>query len=605
MLRPARARLRTLVVASLLGSQLGVLPSPRVATATDFNIDYVGTVKATCVGTFGGAALMFTGIAHPGSSGDYAYYIDIPELFTHTGAADCVNTWITWACRGSCTGGSFTGFTSSSPVHLGVTVDDTYATMSQGYVYNNSTTSTWDETKNLTDASGDTPCTVANTCDAPRTQAVHAVAAQGPGNYACLGVAPFGVAVHTDGKTLVVTSGGSDPPCPCDRPAYLGKVQFEYYDELQDLASLNGFTAREPFAVDTVAGGVMACGETLVVVNDAPPAGATHVVVTGIVDSLATADSPRGSQFWVQQVIIHEGEHLITATATAHGTIDPRGSVIVVEGGSQTFTITPDDGYRIADVVVDGVSVGAVTSYTFSSVTAEHRVDAIFAPLNSAPACSHAVAIPAQIWPPDHRWVPLILSGITDADGDLVSVRVTGVTQDESAGPGDHCLSAMVDANGSCQLRAERSAKGNGRVYRVSYTASDGKGGSCDGSLLVAVPHDQGHRSAVDDGQTVNAMGPCSADKHDAARKSRTLEVSSTSFAGTTATVEYSTPAPGRVSIALFDIAGRRVADVVTGSVAEGQHTVTWSTAGLARGVYFYRLQSGSTIVTRTLLLVR
>ncbi len=48
-------------------------------------------------------------------------------------------------------------------------------------------------------------------------------------------------------------------------------------------------------------------------------------------------------------------------------------------GASQTFTITPNTDYHVADVLVDGVSVGAVTSYTFSNVIANHTISASFA----------------------------------------------------------------------------------------------------------------------------------------------------------------------------------------------------------------------------------
>lgn len=71
--------------------------------------------------------------------------------------------------------------------------------------------------------------------------------------------------------------------------------------------------------------------------------------------------------------------YIITATAGAGGSINPEGSVVVPAGGSQTFTITPDPGYSVADVSVDGASVGAVTGYTFSNVTAPHAISATFA----------------------------------------------------------------------------------------------------------------------------------------------------------------------------------------------------------------------------------
>ncbi len=68
----------------------------------------------------------------------------------------------------------------------------------------------------------------------------------------------------------------------------------------------------------------------------------------------------------------------IGATAGTGGTISPAGSVSVRRGQDQTFTITPDKGYAIADVKVDGKSVGAVTSYTFRNVTAGHTIQATF-----------------------------------------------------------------------------------------------------------------------------------------------------------------------------------------------------------------------------------
>jgi hypothetical protein len=70
--------------------------------------------------------------------------------------------------------------------------------------------------------------------------------------------------------------------------------------------------------------------------------------------------------------------HDITASAGANGSITPSGAVSVVDGASQAFTITPDTGFHVADVLVDSASVGAVTSYAFSSTTADHTISASF-----------------------------------------------------------------------------------------------------------------------------------------------------------------------------------------------------------------------------------
>lgn len=72
--------------------------------------------------------------------------------------------------------------------------------------------------------------------------------------------------------------------------------------------------------------------------------------------------------------------YAITPTAGEGGTIDPAKRVSVRSGKDQTFTITPAEGYAVADVLVDGKSVGAVTSYTFEKVRARHTIEVLFAP---------------------------------------------------------------------------------------------------------------------------------------------------------------------------------------------------------------------------------
>ena len=71
-------------------------------------------------------------------------------------------------------------------------------------------------------------------------------------------------------------------------------------------------------------------------------------------------------------------KYTITAAAGEGGSITPAGEVSVKEGASQTFAIAASEGYAIADVLVDGQSVGAVDSYTFENVTANHTIAALF-----------------------------------------------------------------------------------------------------------------------------------------------------------------------------------------------------------------------------------
>jgi hypothetical protein len=73
--------------------------------------------------------------------------------------------------------------------------------------------------------------------------------------------------------------------------------------------------------------------------------------------------------------------HVLTASAGANGSISPAGTVVANAGSSRTFTISPATGYQVADVLVDGVSQGPVTSHTFTNISAAHTITATFEPL--------------------------------------------------------------------------------------------------------------------------------------------------------------------------------------------------------------------------------
>ena len=77
--------------------------------------------------------------------------------------------------------------------------------------------------------------------------------------------------------------------------------------------------------------------------------------------------------------------YTIKATAGAGGSISPSGNVSVREGRDRTFTITPDKGYAIANVKIDGKSIGAVKSYTFENVRRTHTIEVIFMKANGNP----------------------------------------------------------------------------------------------------------------------------------------------------------------------------------------------------------------------------
>ena len=132
-------------------------------------------------------------------------------------------------------------------------------------------------------------------------------------------------------------------------------------------------------------------------------------------------------------------------------------------------------------------------------------------PTNRPPDCSKVKPDKLYLWPPLHQLVNVALSGLTDPDGDPTTLTINGVTQDEpinGLGDGDTGPDAATGASSSqVKLRAERSGKGNGRVYAISFTGADNRGGSCTGVVRVVVPHSPG-KMPVDSGQNYNSFGP-------------------------------------------------------------------------------------------------
>ena len=117
---------------------------------------------------------------------------------------------------------------------------------------------------------------------------------------------------------------------------------------------------------------------------------------------------------------------------------------------------------------------------------------------NEPPDCSAASADPSIFTKHDGRMRVVRVSGVVDPDGDGLDLKVTGVTQDEPVtGRGDKTRPDARLIAGVLKVRAERSPRGDGRVYRISFTARDPHGAACSGLVTVAVPRNK-HRPAID-----------------------------------------------------------------------------------------------------------
>ncbi len=162
--------------------------------------------------------------------------------------------------------------------------------------------------------------------------------------------------------------------------------------------------------------------------------------------------------------------YTITASAGPGGSILPSGSIPVNHGSDQTFTITPDAGYDIVDVRVDNVSQGLIASYTFTGVTANQTIEAIFSAS------------------------PKVLSAVTNAAGNIITISFDKVMAD----PSSKQAQFSVTANGSVLTTASVALKTDqtkfdlrlqapvtfGQFVRITYSAGDVH--SADGGVLAS-----------------------------------------------------------------------------------------------------------------------
>jgi hypothetical protein len=168
-----------------------------------------------------------------------------------------------------------------------------------------------------------------------------------------------------------------------------------------------------------------------------------------------------------------------------------------------SFTYTPDAGFDGADGFAYTVSDGNGGTSSASVAIAVQNV-------NGPPVCSTAAASPVTLWPPDKTFYPVSVIGVTDPDGDMVTITITGIRQDEPVGTGGNSPDGVIAGVNLAEIRSERDGSGDGRVYHIFFTASDGRGGSCSGKVRVGiVPHDQsGAIDAIDGGPLYDSTVP-------------------------------------------------------------------------------------------------
>ena len=184
----------------------------------------------------------------------------------------------------------------------------------------------------------------------------------------------------------------------------------------------------------------------------------------------ALADSERQQleTYLVNRLTTSGTTHTITASAGAGGTISPAGAVMVTPGANQTFAITPDSGYAISAVTVDGGSVGAVASYTFTNVTASHTIQATFATTGNTPPTISTVA--NQNLTANTATEALAFT-VGDAGTSVVDLTVTAASSNTTLVPNANVI--LAGSGASRTVRVTPAANQTGTAT-LTLTVSDG-----------------------------------------------------------------------------------------------------------------------------------
>jgi YVTN family beta-propeller protein len=187
-----------------------------------------------------------------------------------------------------------------------------------------------------------------------------------------------------------------------------------------------------------------------------------------------------------------------TQTPTATFTATPRPTATSTPSPTSTSTATPTPRPTATATRTPTATSTATATWTATATatfTPTARPTATVPPL----VCDGAYARPSTLWPPDHKWVQIQIAGIAGGAVGTTAASVSAIRQDEptnGTGSGDTSPDGTLQP---LQVRAERSGPANGRVYHISFVAADSLGGSCTGTVLVCVPHQQ-NKACVDGG---------------------------------------------------------------------------------------------------------
>lgn len=346
-------------------------------------------------------------------------------------------------------------------------------------------------------ATDDVNVTIANVNHAP-------VAIPAPAGYACVG-APAAATVREGGQTSLDGHCSYDP----DGDVVSYTWQQTSGSPVTWLTSTEVNSATPRFTAPMSGGNALGFSLT---VSDGAAAASAEIAVSVVANSAPLAEAGGAQTVNENAMVSLQGNASDPdGDAVSFEWTQISGPVVALEN---TNTLAPSFHAPWVNAGGDDFVFELKVSdeYAANPKSASDQVTIHVANLNDPPACALARPSLSSLWPPNHKLLPLGILGLADPNGDAVGVTVTSVRQDEPVNgseDGDTSPDAVVEhgtTGDSLLLRAERSGTGNGRVYTVGFTASDGSE-QCAGSIAVEVRLNP-KSAAVKDSLVVDSTQP-------------------------------------------------------------------------------------------------
>ncbi len=295
--------------------------------------------------------------------------------------------------------------------------------------------------------------------------------------------------------------------------------------------------------------------------------------------------------------------------------------VVTLALGSHTLILTVDDGNGGTDT--DEVIV-TVEDTTPPTITLQPAI---------------------TLWPPNHKYASLSIAQMVASVSDactgtlpLSGVRIAAVSSDEPEdapdavctiddplhvcynGDGSTTNDVVIASDcGSVQLRKERAASGNGRVYTINVEVSDEHGNVATAAFKAAVPHDQSGNPAVENTPCYTMASACSMPKLAGSQENVSDESLPAGFAifqnypnpfNPETEIRFQLPEASHVTVMILNTLGEAIRTLAEGEFAAGTHSVRWNAQNergvtVPSGVYFYQVSTPRFNALRRMVLIK